>query len=1060
MNRLSRSCCVVLLAGGLGAPPASAATLDWPAVAPAPCAGLTLQNCIAVAAPGDVVQVVTNNPITQDLTIDKSLTLCAGSGYAPLLDALHYVFLNNPATSTNTIVFRDFTLTRGRVFAVQNSTLGCSFTITNLTIQDTFNDGPVVQVRTGQSGIYGHVQFEVSDNLLTVPAGSQFSGAEVISIEGGQATAMTGSVRGNRIDHFDGGQNSAIGLYNFHANPLHIDVIANEIRGSDYNSGVNFFQFGAGNAQIRYLDNLVVGQTSVAGAPGAYVINVIDGSATFEITNNTAAAGDNGIMVTGYDDLGASWSGTVANNIVAGMSGGGLSLSQPTQTSGTVDNDHNLVYNVGHNSFTPGPGTLTVDPLFVGGSDYHLTELSPARDAGNSARVPSDLVTDLEGNSREVAAVDIGAYELPCTAPLATWGTCGATLGSSTTPFSTPVAVSDGTCGTFVGWKDPEIRLNRVTVEGLLAPGWPPVGVLVSGDSVVSGTSVCLVPDGSGGVFVVWDFSGTTHCQRMTASGNPAPGWPAGGIAVPGLQGDYIGSHGHRAAADGGGGLFIVSQYRMQHLDGNGNLASGWSPSGLSFSTGIETIIAASSGGGVFAATELSMSRVAGDGTLAWQVNLPLAFWSRLVATDDGGVFAASDGYGGGPVLLRRLLGNGNNFPGWPAGGVAVSASGALIDAKDDGNGGVFVTWRESGPPSKIALQRIAANGTIVSGWPANGFRIGPASQEQLSAAAASDGTGGAFLYWQAKVGTTARAYCGARVSANGALAPNWPADGAEVCPNIRWYGTGSPWIFADGAGGAFATGFRRTAATGWGGTIHVLRFAADPPASSMSTVAAGSPSIAAVGNVTVTFASVTTGGPLNLGLTTGPEPPSGQVTVPANTIYELSTGAEYSGGIDVCIDYDPGDVSGSESALRLLHFEGVSDVPEWIDITTSVDVNANRICGHTTSLSPFAIVESDATGAAVPAAALRLEQNTPNPFNPATFIAYELPAAGRVRLRIFDVRGRLVRTLVDGARDAGAYRALWRGEDEDARRCSSGVYFYRLETDQGVLSRRMVLAR
>ena len=64
-----------------------------------------------------------------------------------------------------------------------------------------------------------------------------------------------------------------------------------------------------------------------------------------------------------------------------------------------------------------------------------------------------------------------------------------------------------------------------------------------------------------------------------------------------------------------------------------------------------------------------------------------------------------------------------------------------------------------------------------------------------------------------------------------------------------------------------------------------------------------------------------------------------------------------------------------------------------------------------------------------------------PNPANPGTHISYDLPGATQVVLRIVDVRGRLVRTLVDGWRPAGAHRAFWDGRDDAGRSAASGVY-------------------
>ncbi len=65
----------------------------------------------------------------------------------------------------------------------------------------------------------------------------------------------------------------------------------------------------------------------------------------------------------------------------------------------------------------------------------------------------------------------------------------------------------------------------------------------------------------------------------------------------------------------------------------------------------------------------------------------------------------------------------------------------------------------------------------------------------------------------------------------------------------------------------------------------------------------------------------------------------------------------------------------------------------------------------------------------------------TPNPANPGTVIGYDIPLASRATLRIVDVRGRLVRTLIDGWRPAGAHRAFWDGRDDSGRAAASGVY-------------------
>jgi hypothetical protein len=97
---------------------------------------------------------------------------------------------------------------------------------------------------------------------------------------------------------------------------------------------------------------------------------------------------------------------------------------------------------------------------------------------------------------------------------------------------------------------------------------------------------------------------------------------------------------------------------------------------------------------------------------------------------------------------------------------------------------------------------------------------------------------------------------------------------------------------------------------------------------------------------------------------------------------------------------------------------------------------------------------------AALAPARLTLHQNAPNPFNPSTTIAFDVPAAGRARLEVFDVRGRHVRSLLDADVQSGAHTARWDGRDGDGRRVGSGIYFYRLEAANATRVRKMVLAQ
>ena len=86
------------------------------------------------------------------------------------------------------------------------------------------------------------------------------------------------------------------------------------------------------------------------------------------------------------------------------------------------------------------------------------------------------------------------------------------------------------------------------------------------------------------------------------------------------------------------------------------------------------------------------------------------------------------------------------------------------------------------------------------------------------------------------------------------------------------------------------------------------------------------------------------------------------------------------------------------------------------------------------------------------------LGQNYPNPFNPSTIIPYQLPAAGHVRLEVFNLLGQRLVTLVDAERSAGVHTAQWDATDSAGRAVGAGVYIYRLSSGGVSATRRMVL--
>jgi len=89
-----------------------------------------------------------------------------------------------------------------------------------------------------------------------------------------------------------------------------------------------------------------------------------------------------------------------------------------------------------------------------------------------------------------------------------------------------------------------------------------------------------------------------------------------------------------------------------------------------------------------------------------------------------------------------------------------------------------------------------------------------------------------------------------------------------------------------------------------------------------------------------------------------------------------------------------------------------------------------------------------------------KLHPNYPNPFNPTTTIKFAVPRAGHVRLNVYDLAGRLQRTLFDADLPAEEHAVIWDGRDSTGRIVSSGTYFYRLTAEGYSETRRMVLVK
>ena len=96
-----------------------------------------------------------------------------------------------------------------------------------------------------------------------------------------------------------------------------------------------------------------------------------------------------------------------------------------------------------------------------------------------------------------------------------------------------------------------------------------------------------------------------------------------------------------------------------------------------------------------------------------------------------------------------------------------------------------------------------------------------------------------------------------------------------------------------------------------------------------------------------------------------------------------------------------------------------------------------------------------------LPTPANQLHSCVPNPFNPQTTISFDLPQATEAALHVFDLSGRLVRTLLSGeVAGQGHHEVVWNGCDDSGKQVSSGVYLYRLNAGDFSEARRVVLIK
>ncbi len=398
----------------------------------------------------------------------------------------------------------------------------------------------------------------------------------------------------------------------------------------------------------------------------------------------------------------------------------------------------------------------------------------------------------------------------------------------------TPVTCADFRTGTGL-----EVFAERVTASGQVHAEWTPDPARLCAGTAHE-YSFNLVSDGAGGALVAWVQSGADGAdlflQHLGADGSVAPGWPVGGLALCTAAHDQYGPW---LAADGAGGAWVVwEDYRSgrgaifaSHVSGSGERLQGIPPDGIAVCDAAldqsgAAVFSDGSGGGVIVVWQqravgparLRAQRLAPDGARAWaEAGVALtagdaAQSSPVLASDGAGgalVVWEERREGGVPRLhATRITTGGAIAAGWPGEGLALcAAAGAQRHAvvAADGAGGAVVAWYDLRAGSgDIYAQRVTAEGAIAAGWPADGVAVCDDPGEQYGPAMLPDGAGGAFVAWEDYRGGEDGDIYATRVTAQGALAAGWPTQGVVLCATPE--AQSSPALASDGEGGAIAT--------------------------------------------------------------------------------------------------------------------------------------------------------------------------------------------------------------------------------------------------------------
>lgn len=658
--------------------------------------------------------------------------------------------------------------------------------------------------------------------------------------------------------------------------------------------------------------------------------------------------------------------------------------------------------------------------------------------------------------ARLILVASISLSSQPIAGPVLCWIPGGTPVCTAPGYQLQATIASDGEGGAFIAWadlrpgaNDLDIYAQRIDSRG--NPVWTPNGVPVC-TAIGRQFSVIIGPDELGGAIVAWmdqRIGGADiFAQRIRADGEMF--WGTDGSIVNVMPDFQIDPQPVMVPDEVGGAIFAwvdevidaegelfpqrKTDIYAQRLAGSGGYML-WHPYGLPvcLSRGFQTdpvIVPDGAGGAIIGwvdgrslfATDVYAQRVDPAGAMLWLENgAPIC----QRHSDQRGLASVSDGLGGaifvwhdmseGTYDIYASRVNGAGEPLWGVNGLPV----AVLPGQQrhpvvcsDGAGGCIVAWADERQASyDIYAQRIDELGN--ARWPAQGVPICNFGFDQTDARIAADGMGGAIACWIDRSEDMPAVYA-QRVDASGSLL--WTIGGVAVCGV---------------ASGKYNLGIVPDGCTAGAIVAFVDHRAVETDIYAQRILGSG----ALVSTRLRSFAAAVEGSCVRLSWTLAEAVEDASFRVwrseaPAGAAYALLEGDIEVAGLSFAF------LDRAAEPARAYRYR--------------VDVSEGG--------SSRALFETEPV--AIPAAALALHQNHPNPFNPSTTIRFSLPAPGSVSLEVFDAAGALVRSLAAGIYPAGSHAVSWDGRDAAGARAPSGVYFCRLRAGTATRARTMILIR